>query len=129
MKVYNYRSGAIALVRASSDGTLAFTDSWVPIRKLVRSGKRRGKLVNTEWHIKHVSIIPQSRDDLKPGMHVRNFVSNRTGIIVGHDDKLEPAADYCVVVEYRVTSGKRKGKKARTYWRLLNMIILHDVLF
>ena len=61
-----------------------------------------------------------TKDDLRPGMQVRNSISDQVGELVAdprNPSGLWPCGDFAVRIQRRLPSGRLD----RTYWRFLNI--------
>jgi hypothetical protein len=79
-----------------------------------------------DWS-EYIKPYEKRRKSLKPGMKVRNTVSNNRGVLVadGHcQKKLAYCAEFCVIVTYRLKSGRFKGRLKRTFWHLDHVKVL-----
>lgn len=67
------------------------------------------------------------KEELRPGMPVRNWVSGKFGELAekpGEDGFLAICADNAVMVDIVVKSKSRRGRKRKAIWALGNVVVL-----
>ncbi|MFA5030969.1 MAG: hypothetical protein WC495_05270 [Patescibacteria group bacterium] len=75
----------------------------------------------------YIKPYKERRKGLRPGMRVRNTVSDNKAVLIAdrrHPKKLAYCADFCVMVSYRIRTGRFQGRLKRTFWHLDHVKVL-----
>ena len=73
-----------------------------------------------------VTVNGRRKEDLHPGMRVRNRLTGKTGELAEKpgEEFLAVCADSAVVVRIAVKGKSRRGRTRKTTWVLCNIIVL-----
>ncbi|MEK7167710.1 MAG: hypothetical protein AAB791_01780 [Patescibacteria group bacterium] len=79
-----------------------------------------------EFDAYNTTVNGLKKEDLRPGMQVRNRITQKSGELAeksGEEDSLAVCADSAVVVRIAVQGKSSRGRTRITTWALCNVIV------